>query len=51
MQFEGAGITMWSPPTYCGQVISNGGIELVNITSDNGLITDGTKPLTEPMFS
>ena len=35
--------------TYCGLQMPYGDIIRVNIGSVNGLLPDGTKPLTEPM--
>ena len=33
----------------CGLVTPNGDIYWINISSDNGLLPDGTKPLSKPM--
>ena len=36
---------------HCGLVMPYDDIELVNIGSGNGLVPDGTKPLSEPMLT
>ena len=37
--------------THCGVVKPYGDIDLDHIGSGNGLVTDGTKPLPEPILA
>ena len=37
--------------TKCGLVMPYGNIDIHNSSSGNGLLSDGTKPLTEPMLN